>query len=487
MKTSDRTPDKDELFSVIDRAIQFSSGNGELDVRITAYWQGITNWSRNRIGVSSNITDYGVYVQRKIDGGYGRVVMNQIDDESLKNAVKYAEWKATTERRDQSPSDFPLEISESQDGQAYIWGNATANYDFLDSGKIVQLTCQRAEELDLMAAGSIDCTSTSVAYSIYDETSQKEYRSFARLTRGNCSVTARNPKGLGSGWSGITDIDFDRVDEEAIANKAFDKCIASMNPVRVEPGRYTTILEPQAVADLVGLLLFSSLPVMDRIGAEKGGGHPFYLGYDAAAQLGRSKLGLKVFDDRINVWHDPMDPQLGAIGFVPENIGLKKISYVENGVLVSLPYEKRYAANRLESSDSNSHRLSFRMSGGDSTVEEMIESTERGLLVTRFSGGSVGDASSLVASGLTRDGLWLIENGKIKHSVRNFRTLESPLFILNNIQQIGVPEKVYVNIPQVPSMFTLAVAYSTKNFAPQYVVPALKVNDFSFSATIDAI
>lgn len=486
MEEFDRIPNKGELFSVIDKAIQFSTGYGELDIRITAYWRGITNWSRNRIGLASNITDYAIHVQRKIDGGYGRVTMNQIDDESLKNAVKYAEWQATTERRDQRPNDFPLATPEYQDGQAYIFGNATANYDFLNSGKIVQLTCKRAEELDLMAAGSIDCTSASTAYSIYDETSQKEYRNFARLTRGNCSVTARNSKGLGSGWGGITDIDFNRVDEEVVANKAFDKCIASMNPVRVEPGKYTTVLEPQAVADLVGNLLFSSINVMNRTNAE-GASNPFYLGYDAVAELGRSKLGLKVFDDRINVWHDPMDPQLGTIGFVPEDIGIKKISYVENGVLVSLPYSKWYAANRLEFSDNNVSRFSFRMSGGDSTVEDMVKSTERGLLVTRFSGGSMGDASSLMASGLTRDGLWLIENGRIQHAVRNFRTLESPLFILNNVQEIGVPEKVYVNIPQAPSLLTFTASYVTKNFAPQYIVPALKVNDFSFSATVDAI
>lgn len=486
MQSSNRIPGKEELFSVIEKITQFASGGGTVGVDICAYWQGVTTWSRNRIGQASNITDYAISIDRQIHGGYGRVHMNQIDDDSLRNAVEFAEWKATVEMRDQPPGDFPVAAQQLPDPDANIWSNATANYDFADSGKIIQLTCKRAEELDLMAAGSIDCTGVAVAYLTYDQTSQQYLRNFARLTKGSCSVTARNPKGQGSGWGGVTDLDFDRIDEEAIANKAFDKCIASMNPVRIEPGRYTTILEPQAVADLVAPV-FSSVTVMNRVYAETTPGHPFYLGHDRAADLGRSRLGLKIFDERINVWHDPMDPELGAIGFTVEDTGLKRISYIENGVLVSLPYGTAYSANRLESRDNNNHRVSFRMSGGSSSLEEMIESTERGILVTRFSGGSLSHAATLVATGLTRDGLWLIENGRIKHAVRNFRTVESPLFVLNNVEQIGQPEKVYVH-SSLSAEFTSTVAsHATKNFAPQYIVPALKVNDFSFAATIDAI
>lgn len=488
MQNQERIPNKSFLFSIIDKVKQLSPSKGKTHVMIAAYWQGCTRWSRNRIGMSSNRTDYYVRINREIDGGFGAAIMNQIDDDSLSSAIDFADWQAVMERKDQRPDDFPLEAPVGSDPEAYVWAEKTAAYDFLDSGRIVRLTCRRAEDLSLMAAGNIECTSFTAAYVLYDPTSQKEYKNFTRLTRGNCSVTARNPRGLGSGWGGVSDIDFARVNEESIANKAFDKCLASMNPVRVEPGRYTVILEPQAVAGLIGPLLFSADRIMSRRSAEHPAmGSPFSLGYDTFSNLYRSKLGLKVFDERINVWHDPLDPEVGVVGFNYRDLGIKKTSYVENGVLVSLPYDRSYSVNRLEDTANNVHRMSFRMSGGDASIESMIETTERGFLITRFSGGSITDASALVASGLTRDGLWLIENGKIKSSVRNFRTLESPFFVLNNIEQIGQPEKVYTDTVQ-HSLFIMRVGTSgTRNFAPQCIVPSLKVRDFSFAATIDAV
>lgn len=491
MQNNDRIPAKDDLYSVVDKVLATSSGIGHTQVYIAGYWQGVTRWFRNRIGMSSNRTDYLVQVLREIDGGYGVIFMNQIDEISIQSAMKFVEWKATKERGDQKPHDFPLNIPQYQDPSALVWSDRTAEYDFIDSGKVVQMTCNKAEELSLMAAGNIECTAVSAAYSSYDKSARKERRGYTRLSRGHFTVTARNPRNLASGWAGISDVDFERINEESLADKAFDKCLASMNPVRIEPGRYTAILEPQAVADLVRLI-FASINTMSRTDSEKHAraghaAHPFFLNYDAAAGLGRSKLGLKVFDERVSVWHDPADPDAGAIGFGSEYAGLKRISYVEKGVLKSLPYDKLYSANRLQRSENNVQRMSFRMSGGSMSTDDMISTTKRGLLVTRFSGGGIFDASSLVATGLTRDGLWLVENGKITSAVRNFRTLESPFFILNNIDQLGHPEKVYAEASETSMIPGHSALYGTRNFAPQFIVPSLRVLDFSFSATIDAV
>lgn len=490
MQNDNRVPTREDLFAVIDRALSASSRVGHTHVFISAYWQGVTRWFRNRIGMSSNRTDYLVQILREIDGGYGSLYMNQIDDISIQSAMKFAEWKAVTEREDQKPNDYPLNVRQYRDPDAFVWSDHTAKYDFVDSGRVVQITCSKAEELGLMAAGNIECTAVSSAYSTYDKTTRTELRKHAQLSRGHLSITARHPKGSASGWAGLTDVDFGRIEEETLANKAFDKCLASMNPVRIEPGRYTAILEPQAVADLVSLI-FASMPAMDRTRAEASGHgghtHPFFLNYDSAAGLGRSKLGLKVFDERINVWHDPEDSDVGTIGFDPKHVGIDKISYVENGVLKSLPYDKWYSANRLQESENNVQRMSFRMSGGDMSIDDMLATTKRGLLVTRFSGGGIANASALVATGLTRDGLWLVENGKVTSAVRNFRTLESPFFVLNNVDKLGRPEKVYAEATETSMYPSFTALYSTRNFAPQFVVPSLRVLDFSFSATIDAV
>src|SRR5690606_9888908 len=110
----------------------------------------------------------------------------------------------------------------------------------------------------------------------------------------------------------------------------------------------------------------------------------------------------------------------------------------------------------------------FRISGGKTTVEEMIASTERGILVTRFNAISIIDFNSMLLGGNTRDGLWLVERGKITKAIKNFRITESPLFVFNNIVQLGIPQRVFR--PGAPA-----------------VVPALKVNDFSFTGMMDAV
>lgn len=118
------------------------------------------------------------------------------------------------------------------------------------------------------------------------------------------------------------------------------------------------------------------------------------------------------------------------------------------------------------------------MSGGTTSVDEMIATTQRGLLVTRFTDIRGLDGNSLLSTGLTRDGLWLIEHGKISKAVKNLRFTESPLFVLNSIDQLGVP---------VPIFRPVRNAYEQEVPLTPAIVPPLKSRDFSFTSTIDAI
>ncbi len=486
-KNSDRVASEDELNSILDKIMSYKTDGGVFDFRVSSYWQGYTRWARNRVGMASNRSYYSVIIARGESKGYWRLcLLNQIDDESLKNAVKYVEWLSKKENREIFPQEFPIKLPPVNDRKANVWNDSTAGYSFFDSGKIVQLTCDWAEKDGLIAAGYIDCTAFSTAYIRSNETTGKVDRGFTRLTRGQCSITAREPKGQGSGWAGKSDIDFQNIDEEVIAKKSFEKCKASLNPVRLEPGRYTAILEPQAVAGLVAELLFADRNTMDRADAELGK-TPFSLQPDMASGLGLTKLGLRVFDERISVWHDPSDPELGVVGYVDKYHGMGPVTWVQDGVLTELAHGEVYSVNRLSTENNNKiHRKSFRMSGGTMSIDEMIESTKRGIVVTRFSDAAVTHSGSMSASGMTRDGLWLVENGKITNALRNFRTLESPFFILNSIEELGVPEKVFVNYAGQEEPW-LDFGMLIHNFAPQYIVPSLKIKDFSFTSTVDAV
>jgi predicted Zn-dependent protease len=290
---------------------------------------------------------------------------------------------------------------------------------------------------------------------------------YQQWTQAQCSMTVRDVAGTASGWAGLSSYDWRAIDAQALAQRAIAKCLASRNPVAIEPGRYTVILEPQAVADLMEILV----PAMRRAEAEGGFPHPFRLGYDDVLHLDRSKLGLKVVDERITISHDPADPQLGIL---PEP-GMRPVTWIDHGVLTNLGYYRGYALDHLNRNDPVRGLDGYRMSGGETSVDEMIRTTRRGLLVTRFSNVRKLEPASLLSTGLTRDGLWLIENGQISKAVKNFRFTESPLFVLNSIEQLGLPERVFRPIGGPLGHLTPAI------------VPPLKTRDFSFTSTIDAI
>jgi predicted Zn-dependent protease len=225
----------------------------------------------------------------------------------------------------------------------------------------------------------------------------------------------------------------------------------------IEPGRYTVILEPQAVADLVMAIMRNALSLEQ---AERG--------TNAFSEIGGgTKIGRKVMDERISLISDPMDPDGGFVPF-STSLGLphRRTVWVENGVLRHLSYDREHAIRKLGRDDWLLNPLAVRMTGGTDTIDDMIRSTRRGLLVTRFQGVFPVDMRSLLCSGSTRDGVWLVENGVVKHPVKNFRFNESPIFVLNNIEQLGQPERVH---------------------GMQVVVPSVKARDFSFTSIVDAV
>jgi len=185
---------------------------------------------------------------------------------------------------------------------------------------------------------------------------------------------------------------------------------------------------------------------------------------------------------------DPMDPELGFPPFdVTDNPSdgfinvFHPVTWIKNGVLQELSYDRFYAAACLGTGHGIGSTGAFRMDGiGEpTTVEEMIATTKRGLMVTCFSQMSLEDSKSTLMRGYTRNGLWLIENGKISKSVKNMAITESILFALNNIEQIGAPQRVF-HPPK-------EVNWGAEDLPAPVVVPPLKIRDFSFTALIDAI
>jgi predicted Zn-dependent protease len=466
---SERILSRDECDAIVQRVLRFARG-GETNVQIMSWWNGELRWARNRTSLASDRRDIRVRITRTVGMGRGSVSTNQLDDASLEAAVRAAERAAqlTPEIRHEPRGVPPVPRAERP--TTAIWSDATYGVTPETRGAVARALIDPAEAKGMLSAGYLEMRAGSTM-AVSSERATDPYAPwevpYVQWTQAQCSMTVRDQQGAGSGWAGLSSYDWTKIDSTALAARALEKCLASRSPVALEPGRYTVVLEPQAVADLIEIIQ------LDRLHAEAGLG-PWALGRDDALQLGRTKLGLKVIDERITISHDPADPQLGIL----PTPWMQPVTWFDKGVLTALSYERDYALENLNVNAALRGMTGYRMSGGTTSIDEMIATTKRGLLVTRFSNIRQLDDASLLATGLTRDGLWLIENGKITKAVKNFRFTESPLFVLNSIEQLGVP---------VPVFRPVKNPYESGHPLTPAIVPALKARDFSFTSTIDAI
>ena len=465
-----------ECEAIAQRVIGFARGEGETRVEVLSWWQGELRWARNRVSLA---TDRRTVQLRVLRGPRGRsadmqgglATTNQLDDVSLESVVRAAERNGRIQRERSGAwlpglSFFPPHPEMTYPPTA-IWSDATYALTGERRGQVARAMMEEADAGGMLSAGYLEARAAQLAEYSSEREPIVELRPYVAWTQAQCSTTVRDSRGAGSGWAGLSSYDWAKIDAHALAALALEKCEASQNAMALEPGRYTVILEPQAVADLLEIVV----PSFRRMLPELSGQGPFVLGFDDALKLWRSKLGLKVVDERITISHEPVDPELGIL----PTANMQPLKWIDRGVLTALDHDRDYALKTLNENAARRSLTGYRMSGGASSVEEMVRTTRRGLLVTRFSNIRRLDDNSLVTTGLTRDGLWLIENGKITKAVKNFRFTESPLFVLNSLEQLGVPVPVF-----------RPTRGEGKELTPA-IVPALKVRDFSFTSTIDAI
>jgi predicted Zn-dependent protease len=333
---------------------------------------------------------------------------------------------------------------------AYV--DATATLSPADRARAAKTALEPARKAgDLRAAGFLVVNATARAIG-----TSRGLFGYHRATNANYTLTVRTADGTGSGWAGAEHNDWRKIDFAAVSATAIDKARKSRNPVPLEPGRYTTILEPQAVADLV---VFIQGALAARTADE---------GRSAFAKPGGNKIGDRIVDPRVALISDPQDPELLAAPFDDEGMPGKRTTWIENGVLRDLVYSRFWA--QKQGKPANTAPSSIKMIGGSTSTEEMVRSTERGVLLTRLFYLRMVDPRTLLVTGLTRDGTFLIENGKISHAIKNFRFNDSPLFMLNNLEAIG------------PS-----VRVAGTESGGVVVMPALKVKGFNFTSLSDAV
>jgi predicted Zn-dependent protease len=479
-----------DCHEIANRLARFAKGGGYTTTTIVSTWTGNVRWARNQVSTSGEVRENHVVVNRNLRGATNTYVhVNDVSDASLVAAARRAERLAALEI-ERPEYDLVLRYQPEPYPTPSLFSEATYNLDAAQRAAAAQTLVQSAKEAGMLSAGYLEVSAHSMAF-----ISSTGYARYFQYTSAQYSVTVRDPQGTGSGWAGVDWHDWHKIDGARISAVALDKCLQSRSPVQVEPGRYTTILEPQAVCDLLGGLMFDisgSTPfeegALARAGNEGGEG-PFNKIPGSGGQQGVSLLGERVVDARITLRTDPMDPELGF----PPFPGLQNmfdtfsplvsvyhpVTWIERGILKTL------AANRTTMMSLygrpqgvlNSGAFRIDVDGPQTSMEEMIATTKRGVLVTRFSGLTQLDFKSQLYRGYTRDGVWFIENGKISKPAKNFSVTESPLFALNNVEQLGTPQRV----------FHPTQKYAWWTIPQPVIVPPLKVRDFSFTALADAV
>jgi predicted Zn-dependent protease len=440
---------REQAQAIVEKAVKLSKADS-IQVFVNSGYQGNVRFAANQMSTSGGIADANLTIQSAFGPKHAAVSSNDLSDESIKRAVEQSERLAKLAPDD--PESMP-DLGPQQYDSVSAYFDATANLTPADRAKaaLSALEITRATS-DLRAAGYLQTGLTSGALG-----NGKGLFAYHRNTSNNYTLTVRTVDGTGSGWAAADHPDFAKIDVQRIARRATDKARASASPSAIEPGRYTVILEPQAVGDLVQLMAFA----IDARSADEGRSA-------FTKQGGGSKVGEKIVDSRVTIISDPRDPDLLGQPFDGQGLPLGRQVWVENGVLKQLTYTRFWA--KKKGTEPTGFPTTVKMVGGSATVDDMIKSTQRGVLVTRLWYLRQVDPRTILYTGLTRDGTFLVEDGKITKSLRNFRFNESPLFMLNNLETLGVAERL-----------------AGTEAGGDIVMPAIKARDFNFTSLSEAV
>ncbi|HSJ63635.1 MAG TPA: TldD/PmbA family protein [Gemmatimonadaceae bacterium] len=443
---------REEAQAIADRALRASKADA-VRVIIGSSWSGNTRFSGNEITTSGGITDTAVSITSTVGKRQASATTNLLDEAGLARAVEQSERLARL-----SPEDPELmpELEPQTYAEVQGFATATAELDAEKRAAAVRSVFEGVSSIpavdgvrpaDLFVAGFLEATATAQAIA-----NSKGLFAYHRSSDASLSTTVRTPDGTGSGYYERGARDWSSLDPRDIGTRAARKAVASRNPQAIEPGMYTVVLEPQAVSDLLPILRGS----FNARSADEGRS-PF------SKPEGATKVGEKIADERVTIFSDPTDAELLSQPFDGEGLPVKRTVWIENGILKNLAYSRFWAQRK--SVEPAGFGGGLKMIGGTKSTDDLIAGTERGILVTRFWYIRFLDQRTVMLTGLTRDGTFLIENGRVTRPLKNFRFNDSPLLMLSRIDEIGRSERVSSGM----------------------VMPSLRVRDFNFSSLSDAV
>lgn len=433
---------------LLKKVIAFSKAD-EVECNLDGQIGGNIRYARNTVSTAGEQSDLTLAVQSTFGKRTGVATINEFDDASLKKVVRRSEELAKL--APENPEHMPI-FGKQNYSSSKTHFDSTASVTPEYRAQAAENSIKPSKEKKLISSGFLEEQVTFSAIM-----NNKGLFAFNRATNVDFSVTIRTEDGKGSGWATRDYSDVKLLDTKAASQIAIDKSLGSVDAKEMEPGKYTVILEPAASVGLLDRLMNA----MDQRQADEG--RSFLSNKLKEDEKGpKNKHGQKMFDERVHIYSDPSHPISPSAPFAGNGYPRNKTDWIKGGVIANMPNSPYWAKH------TNTEYVpdggSFIMAGGDESLEEMIKNTRRGVLVTRLWYIRALDPQTLLQTGLTRDGTFYIENGKIKYPIKNFRFNESPIIMLNNIEALGKPERINGNM-----------------------VPPMKIRDFTFSSLSDAV
>jgi predicted Zn-dependent protease len=406
---------RDEAQKIAQKVIGYSTFP-ECQVSVTASEQAYTRFANNGITTASLGLRQNVFISVTRDAKTGSYAADDLDEASLRAAVKKAEELAHLAPPN---SEQLAALGPQQYPHTFDLDDRTAKARAPEMIPHVKTIIDIALKQKLVAAGLIERTHRVMAIA-----NKTGLFGFHEAADSQLTTTIRMADGSSSGWAGQPSTRIAELDSAKLGAVASDKCARWKNAQKIDPGNYTVVLEPTAAADIVRLIEsgFS--------GRNTEEGRTFL-----SKRGGGTMLGEKLFPEYITLRSDPFDPRQPSSPWNGDLLPTKPITWIEKGVVANLAYDRYWATKTGKQPAPRS--VSLQLDGTDATLESLIGGVERGLLITHFWYIRGVNPQTLQQTGLTRDGVFLIENGKITTPVLNFRFLESPVRLLKNTTKLG--------------------------------------------------
>lgn len=438
---------KEEAQALLKKVIAYSKAD-ECEVSLNGSEGGNIRYARNAVSTAGDISTMSLAVSSTYGKKTGSATINEFDDKSLEKVVRRSEELA--QLAPENPESMPLMgPAEFKDAITYV--PATAAMTPASRAEAVGKSIKVAKDAKLEAAGFLENTTGFSSFM-----NSKGLFGYNKSTDVIFSITTRNAEGTGSGYAARGFNDVTKLDTLSATKVAAAKANSSASARAIEPGKYTVILEPVAAT-----YMLENMFRFDARSADEGRSFLSKPG-------GGNRLGEQLMDEKVNIYSDPFHPDLPSSTFNRDGLPVERVNWIEKGKVKNLNYSRFWADKK--GTKPGPFASNIIMDGGTASLEELIKSTERGILVSRLWYIRMVDPQSLLLTGLTRDGTFYIENGQIKFPIKNMRFNESPVIMLNNVEALGKQER----------------SISVESYR-SYLIPAMKIRDFTFTSLSDAV